>query len=494
MIEYILPDKTNEQLRAIDEGFNGVISQIKRDQEKGDSTSVDTSTLALAWQVAKYWHKDLRSPSGQLFLYHPLAVFKRMYQDGFTTTPILVASLLHDTVENNTGYTFELMAADFGSEVAEHVRAITRLSSTTPATRDEWDKLQEEYDKRISNAEGKDCASIYIKFADRLDNLYSTKGKTSEELARYINHTQRILIPLAKKLGCFQIAELLADGCFYIKNPKIHENIQVLLSKFVQNSIEKLNKTQVAIKNACGDTCLVSGLGKGTITPTPRKISRAIKNLNPYALQTRDDLFSFVGYKPYTTLYIKLNEANDEEPLISQVFKLIKPLLHDLIIDVFDDKLIDNDTASIKLEDMHHNVIKLMIIRRDFHSFLAESSSLSTRSYSADSKIQIFTKDGHVLELDKGITVLDLAFILNTEIGASYQGAIVNDNYVEPDYKLQSNDKVVIQRYDGGYSARLNWFTILESKIARARLYEFFKKASEKYNIDIFSGIYKPKS
>ncbi|MBQ7761580.1 MAG: bifunctional (p)ppGpp synthetase/guanosine-3',5'-bis(diphosphate) 3'-pyrophosphohydrolase [Clostridia bacterium] len=491
MKNYTLNDKVVEQLKTIDKQFNSTISSIIKDQEMGLRTKIDTDRLNDAWLATKYWHNTKRRSSGQLFLYHPLAVFNTLFEDGFDNTELLIASLLHDTVEDQTGYTFEQMEQDFGSEVCEYVKTVTRISAVDVSNRQQREQIQREFDERLGSIAGPLRAALYIKFADRLDNLHADIYKTQDEITRYINHTQGVLIPLAKNVDCLPIAELLADGCFAIKNPKLYENIQRNLSSYLQRNADQLEKAKVSIKKACQGGATVTGADKTTIMPTPYKIAKAISKNNPTVSQSHPDLFSIANYRPVPTIYIKINNPTDE-PLGSQLFKLIKPLLSEEILSIVGEESISPNMMNIYVQDRPHSIIRLTVTDKDFNSTLLESSSRSLHKVTSADKIKIYTKDGNTLEVDKGITVLDLAFLLNTEIGASYEGAIVNDIYVEPNYKLKNNDRVVIRRCEG-YSAKIEWFTILESRLARNRLYGFFNNARKTLDIDMFLGIYRRK-
>lgn len=496
MKNYTLNDKVVEQLKTIDKQFSSTISSILEDQAKGLHTEIDTDKLQDAWLATKYWHGTKRRSSGELFLYHPLAVFNTLFEDGFNNTNLLVASLLHDTVEDQTGYTFEDMEKDFGNEVSEYVKTVTRISAIDAQNRQEREQIQREFDQRLGNVSGPARAALYIKFADRLNNLHANIYKTQEEITKYVNHTQSVLIPLAKKVDCHPIAELLADGCFAIREPNIYEHIKRSLLEYLGRISDSLSSVKSSIARVCQSRATVMGAGSVTIMPTPHKIYKSITRDNPNLSLLHRSLFSVANYVPIPTIYITLNEPT-EEPLGSQLLKLIKPLTNEDLVSVVDEKFISPNMVNVYVQyrsnrTSGNDVVRLTIMDIGFNSALLEASSRTLHKVTASDKIKIFTKDGNSLEIDKGMTVLDFAFSLNTEIGASYEGAIVNDTYVEPNYKLKNNDRVVIIRCEG-YSAKLEWFTILESKLARNRLYSFFNTARKALDIDYFNGIYRRK-
>lgn len=59
-------------------------------------------------------------------------------------------------------------------------------------------------------------------------------------------------------------------------------------------------------------------------------------------------------------------------------------------------------------------------------------------------KVYIYGINGNRVELPKGSTVIDYAFNLDSDIGNTMVGAIVNDDYKDVDYVLKNNDRVRI--------------------------------------------------
>ena len=68
------------------------------------------------WANAQVW---------RAYITHPVAVATILAEMGMTT-PTLVAALLHDTVED-TDYTLEQLAAEYGEAIANLVDGVTKL-------------------------------------------------------------------------------------------------------------------------------------------------------------------------------------------------------------------------------------------------------------------------------------------------------------------------------------------------------------------------------
>lgn len=481
MSYYSLSFEEEKIFEAIDEDFEKFIKQVHIYNSSVESNQIDVKKLRTSWQVAKYWHKDTRRKSGELYLYHPLSVCKKIFNDGLMETDVLIAALLHDTVED-TPYTFEELNEDFGNGACDLVKAVTKFEKTEDPT-DGITKKQAQIktDEHLLEV-AKDCPlAAYIKFADRWHNLH-TAQKMSEESIKYnINHTRAFLIPVARKLGCNRIAEELMDACLLAQNPEGHENIYKIQKSFVNSSRKTILKTHTAIKQSCKDAVEMSN-GDGRIdSPLPYMIAAEInskyKNVNLH----REDLFSFYSYKPYTILYFKVLKST-QTSLKKDFLHLCKNLIENETITVISKFRTYNQDGSnicyVDITDAYNNKIKVIIYKEDFLNTIFEHHGINLTPVAIlppEKKIYVYTREGNRMEIEKGCTVLDFAFVLNLEIGVCFAGAKVNDKQVEMDYVLEQGDQVTIVK-SGVYTARLDWFKILETKQATSRLVEWMKE------------------
>src|SRR5689334_22790436 len=92
---------------------------------KANHPKADLALLERAYTTAEFHHRGQMRKSGDPYITHPLAVTTILADIGMTE-PTLVASLLHDTVED-TAYTLEQLRKDFGDEVALLVDGVTKL-------------------------------------------------------------------------------------------------------------------------------------------------------------------------------------------------------------------------------------------------------------------------------------------------------------------------------------------------------------------------------
>jgi len=113
---------------------------------------------------------------------------------------------------------------------------------------------------------------------------------------------------------------------------------------------------------------------------------------------------------------------------------------------------------------------------------LAEQINLAIH----DERIYVFTRDGHVIDMQAGATPLDFAYHIHTEVGHGCRGAKVNGRIVPLTYKLQTGEQVEIMTQRGGQPSR-DWMNpaqgYLGSSRALAKVRTWFKLQDREGNL-----------
>ncbi|MCD6061529.1 MAG: (p)ppGpp synthetase [Moraxellaceae bacterium] len=103
-----------------------------------------------------------------------------------------------------------------------------------------------------------------------------------------------------------------------------------------------------------------------------------------------------------------------------------------------------------------------------------------------DERIYVFTRDGHVIDMQSGATPLDFAYHVHTEIGHSCRGAKVNGRIVPLNYRLQTGEQVEIMTTKGGMPSR-DWLSpslgYLNTSRAQAKVRHWFKMQDRDKNV-----------
>ena len=101
----------------------------------------DEERIKKAFFLAKEAHKGVRRRSGEPYILHPVAVAKIVVDEIGLGVKSVIASLLHDVVEDTEG-TLEDIEKLFGAEIARLVDGVTKLGRL---------ELQSERSKQAEN-------------------------------------------------------------------------------------------------------------------------------------------------------------------------------------------------------------------------------------------------------------------------------------------------------------------------------------------------------
>ncbi len=146
-----------------------------------------------AGHFARRAHRGQRRKyRGSPYSHHPFRVARAVAAHEIGTSVTVAAALLHDTVED-TAVSHALIEREFGTEVAQLVRELTKLKQ--PDVSDRRERFQNE----LTRLEGISREAKIIKLLDRIDNVRESRHVAD-------GFTQRYLVE-----SC-QLAESLGDA------------------------------------------------------------------------------------------------------------------------------------------------------------------------------------------------------------------------------------------------------------------------------------------
>ncbi|MFJ5121698.1 RelA/SpoT family protein [Kitasatospora sp. NPDC088548] len=183
----------------------------------------DLGLLGRAYRLAEASHRGQKRKSGEPYITHPLAVTMILAQLGAGTTT-LVASLLHDTVED-TELTLDQVSEGFGPEVAYLVDGVTKLEKV-----DFGAAAEAETFRKMLVATGDDVRVMVVKLADRLHNMRTIRHMKPASQVRIAKVTRDVLIPLAERLGIQVLKAELEDIVFATLHPEEYARARALVA------------------------------------------------------------------------------------------------------------------------------------------------------------------------------------------------------------------------------------------------------------------------
>jgi guanosine-3',5'-bis(diphosphate) 3'-pyrophosphohydrolase len=182
---------------------------------------VNIQEVGNAYEFAKKMHEGQTRASGEPYYTHPLEV-AAILSDMRMDTGTIVTAILHDTLED-TKATYEDLKKQFGSEVADLVNGVSKLTRIESQT---VEGKQAENFRKLLLAMSEDIRVLLVKLADRLHNMRTIEAIPNPEKRRRIAlETLEIYAPLAERIGVHQIKEELEDIAFGQMNPEARASI-----------------------------------------------------------------------------------------------------------------------------------------------------------------------------------------------------------------------------------------------------------------------------
>jgi GTP diphosphokinase / guanosine-3',5'-bis(diphosphate) 3'-diphosphatase len=126
---------------------------------------------ATAFAAEKHRNQRRKDRDASPYINHPIALANVLAQAGVSDENVIIAALLHDTIED-TDTTFDELVGDFGSEIADIVLEVTDDKSLPKADRK---RLQIEHAPTIS-----DPAKL-VKLADKICNVRDMSSSPPHE-------------------------------------------------------------------------------------------------------------------------------------------------------------------------------------------------------------------------------------------------------------------------------------------------------------------------
>ena len=222
---------TEEDDLIIQREFESLSQAARRrcaDQEQYD-------LVVKAFEFANEAHRNVRRRSGEPYILHPIAVAKIVVQEIGLGCKSICAALLHDVVED-TEYTADDIRQVFGEKIASLVEGLTKIKSALDNTEKSPRSLQAENFKRILLTLNDDVRIVLIKLADRLHNVRTIEYMPEYKREKILSETMYIFIPLAHRLGLYNIKSEMEDIWMKYNEPQEYKHIEGLL--------EQMNKTR----------------------------------------------------------------------------------------------------------------------------------------------------------------------------------------------------------------------------------------------------------
>ncbi len=473
---------------------------------RSNHPKADLDLIERAYRTAEHHHEGQKRKSGDPYITHPLAVATILAELGMTE-PVIVAALLHDTVED-TAYTMKDLRHDFSEEVAQMVDGVTKLDKVTYG-----ETAKAETIRKMIMATSEEVRVLVIKLADRLHNMRTLGFLRPDKRVRIATETLNIFAPLAHRLGMNTIKWELEDLSFAAIEPKVYSEIVEMVGTQAPGRERYLRELISEFQSLMNDNKI-----KATVYGRPKHYYSIYQKM---MVRGRDfsDIFDLIG------LRVLVDDVKDCYAVVGVAHSAWKPIpgrfkdyianpkfnmyqsLHTTVLGERNEPV----EFQIRTHEMHrraeygvaaHWKYKANLREgvtpeeaglRAMHQLGVMSKETQDPGEFLDSvlfeinadEIYVFTPKGEVMALPVGATPVDFAFAVHTQVGFRCIGARVNGRLVALSTRLQQGDKVeVLTSKSEKAGPSRDWLSFVTSSRAKQKIRQYFTRERRDEAID----------
>ena len=471
-----------------------------------DLSPADKALIQKAYDAAELAHSGQKRASGEPYVQHCLNV-AYILAELHMPTAVLVAGLLHDTVEDTT-YTLDDVRRNFGNEVATLVDGVTKLAQLPRVSKDGNTPIDRHTEslRKTFMAMSDDVRVVLIKLADRLHNMRTLMHVKPEKQARIARETLEIFAPLANRLGIWSIKSELEDLSFRYTNP---DRFREIAGQIAEQQADR-EQTMAAIVAQVREALKTANI-EAEVSGRPKHIYSIYKKMERKEVgfdQVFDVRAVRIIVKDNPTCYHVLG-------VIHNLWRPIPGQFDDYIATPKDNfyqslhtavKYDDGKTLEVQIRtpDMHANAeygiaahwrykegvrhdeayerrIKWLRSLMEWRQDVADSGEFvdAMKSDVFEERVYAFTPRGDIIDLPAGATPIDFAYQVHTSVGDRCRGAKVNGKLISLDYRLKTGEQVEILTAKRGGPSR-DWLNpdlgLVRTHRAMQKIRQYFRR------------------
>ncbi len=452
-------------------------------------------------------HEGQHRLSGEPYIYHPVAA-ARILADLRLDHKSIIAAILHDVIED-TPTVKEQIATDFGSDVAELVDGVSKLTQIEFESQAE---AQAENFRKMLLAMVRDIRVILVKLADRLHNMRTLGVMPPEKRRRIARETLDIYAPIANRLGINALRVELEDLGFAALYPLRYKVLQKAVHGARGHRKEVLQKLEKSIKRRVRQEKIT-----GRILGREKHLYSLYKKIRDKTLSFEEtyDVYAFrivvdevdtcyraLGvmhnlYKPVPGKfkdYIAIPKANGYQSLHTILFGPYGVPIEVQIRTEEMDKVAEAGVAAHwvykssgeGIDQMHSGAREWLreLLEMQKHAGNSLEFLENVKLDLFPDAVYVFTPAGEIMKLQHGATVVDLAYAVHTDIGNTCIAAKIDRQLVPLRTTLHNGQTVEIVTAEGAHPSPA-WLSFVVSAKARSNIRHHQKNLKREEAIDL---------
>src|SRR5215468_2648317 len=468
----------------------------------------DLNMLRRAYLFSAREHRGQKRASGESYLVHPLEV-ANILADMRLDAVSVSTGLLHDVVED-TDADKETIRDYFGEEVSHLVEGLTKIAHISKLSREEQ---QAENVRKMLLAMVDDVRVVLVKLADRLHNMRTLEYLSAEKRRRIAQETMDIYAPIAHRLGMGKLRGELEDLAFRNLHPDDYRDISAQLEKRRAANEAFLTDITTNIEQKMREAEVPFVRIEGRV----KRIYSIWKKLRAQEIDL-DQVYDLVAARVITPNEIRHCYA--ALGVIHNAWKPVPGRFKDWIATPRDNLYQSLHTSvigskgqpfevQIRTEQMHRIAEEAVAAHwkykegkrgeRDDDEALKVLRSLiewtqevkDSREFIDALKLDLYPKDvyaftpmGKVIQLPRGATTVDFAYMIHSEVGNTCTGARINGRMVPLRTMIQNGDVVEIITNPNSHPSR-DWLNFVVTSRARNRVRHWVADQQRAESIEI---------
>ena len=489
--------------------FETIIEKLRKNHPDADEELLRRAYLFSAKQ-----HRGQTRQSGEPYLVHPLEVANILAD--LNLDPTCVATgLLHDIVED-TGTSAEEIEEYFGPEIAHLVDGLTKISKLDHASTEERQALNM---RKMLLAMVDDVRVVLVKLADRLHNMRTLEYLPGEKRRRIAQETLDVYAPIAHRLGMARVRGELEDLAFKHLEPEEYQKLKEL----VESRRLRLEAFLEEVKQRITDMMTASGIQVVYLEGRIKRLFSIYQKLRRQHISI-DQVYDLVAIRIITEsvkdCYAALGVIHTAWKPIPGRFKdwIAIPRenfyqsLHTSVVgdggQPFEVQIRTREMQSIAEEGIAAHW-KYKEGRRGTHTDEDEAfvwlkrlvewqqEVKDSREFLDSLKLDLYPKEvycftpkGKVIELPRGATPVDFAFMIHTQVGLTCNGAKVNSRIVPLKYQLRNGDVVEIMTSPSAHPSR-DWMNFAKTSRARSKIRHYLAESERATAVDLGKKLFE---
>ncbi|HKM31168.1 MAG: bifunctional (p)ppGpp synthetase/guanosine-3',5'-bis(diphosphate) 3'-pyrophosphohydrolase [Bacteroidales bacterium] len=439
----------------------------------------DLERIRQAYEYAYEAHAKQLRKNGEPYILHPIAVARIVNEEIGLGTNSIIASLLHDVVED-TPHTIEEIRELFGEDIAFLVAGLTKEK------KEEYElSMQVDNIRKMLMTVQYDIRALLIKLADRLHNMRTLASMPLSKQMKITGETDFFFAPLANRLGLYKVKTELENLSFRFRSPEEYNKIKKILEGYALETQSIRNRFVAPIEKVLKENDI-----DATITQDARSVYSIWRHMNKKQVPFRrlESIYVFnIVFIPKTEGACAVSEKNQ----CLQIYSLLTDLYMEKVGSFHN--YMDNPKANgyealhcmfmtehgtwaevhIRSARMELASVRGCVVKRDknvgvggvgawveeFRGTLKDMvysdsfgkdgffmEGVKANLYNDD--IRVFTPKGEQILLPNNATALDFAYTIHSEIGNHALFARVNGMLCSVKTGLKRGDRVEIGTSD----------------------------------------------